>query len=210
MSTLGNIGRHLRSRLVSGLFVLVPIGITVFTLNFVFRATASVVEPLVSFGLGWFLGVGQVSDTVIRAFSFVLFVILMYIVGVIATHILGVRFIALAEGLILRIPVIKSIYSVSKQMVDAISSTNRNAFKSVVLVEFPRPGVRTLGFVTGTVDDRAGGRMFKVFVPTAPNPTTGFLLFVAAAEIQETGMSVEEAFKMLISGGVISGDKLEI
>lgn len=210
LSAVGEIGRHIRSRLISGLFVLVPIGITVYTLGFIFGAMASFLEPFVRLVLSWFLDEGLISSQVIKAVSFVIFVLMVYVVGLITTNILGKRFIALGEGLILRIPVIKSIYSVSKQVVDAISSSNRNAFKSVVLVEFPRPGIKSLGFVTGTVDDKSGEPVYKVFVPTAPNPTSGFLLFVSAADIHETGLTVEEAFKMLISGGVLSGKKFDV
>lgn len=209
MSAIGQLGRHLRSRLISGLFVLVPIGITVFTLSFVYSATASFVEPFVQLAFGWILGKGVAGSRVIQAVSFAIFVLLVYVVGLITTNILGKRLIRSGETLILRIPVIRSIYSVSKQVVDAISSSNRGAFKSVVLVEFPRPGVKSLGFVTGMFDDKTGERVYKVFVPAAPNPTTGFLLFVSTKEIHETGLSVEEAFKLIISGGVLSGQKLD-
>lgn len=210
MGTIRKIGRHIRRRLISGLFVLVPIGITVLTLSFVFNATASFVAEPVRMALGWALGDGLTSARVIQAVSFALFVLLVYFIGLITTNILGKRLITLGEGLLLKIPVIKSIYSVSKQVVDAISSSNRNAFKSVVLIEFPRAGVKSLGFVTGSFDDKAGNRIYKVFVPAAPNPTTGFLLFVAANEIHETGLSVEEAFKLIISGGVLSGQKIDV
>lgn len=210
MGTIRTIGRHIRRRLISGLFVLVPIGITVLTLSFVFNATASFIAEPVRMALGWALGEGLTSARVIQAVSFALFVLLVYFIGLITTNILGQQLITLGEGLLLKIPVIKSIYSVSKQVVDAISSSNRNAFKSVVLIEFPRAGVKSLGFVTGSFDDKSGNRICKVFVPAAPNPTTGFLLFVAADEIHETGLSVEEAFKLIISGGVLSGQKIDI
>lgn len=210
MHAVGITGRHIRSSLISGLFVLVPISITIFTLGFVFRATASFADPLTRLAFGWIWGEGKTPDWVITAVSFTLFILLVYLVGLITTNILGKRLIALGEGLILRIPVIKSIYSIAKQVVDAISSSNRNSFKSVVLVDFPHAGVRSLGFVTGTFDDKAGKTFYKVIVPTSPNPTTGFLLFVSAADIHETGLSVEEAFKIIISGGVLSGAKLEV
>jgi uncharacterized membrane protein len=204
MHAIGQTGRHLRGSLISGLFVLVPITITVFTLNFVFHATASFAGPLTRLAFGWIWGEGKTPDWVITAVSFTIFVLLVYVTGLIK------RLIAMGEGLILRIPVIKSIYSIAKQVVDAISSSNRNSFKSVVLVEFPHAGVRSLGFVTGSFDDKAGKTYRKVIVPTSPNPTTGFLLFVSADDIHETGLSVEEAFKIIISGGVLSGTKLEL
>ena len=209
MNAIGSVGRHIRRRLISGVFVLVPIGITVFTLAFVYAATASFVAPFVRMALGLLLDEHTIGDWVIQAVSFAIFVLLVYVIGLITTNILGKKLVALGETLILRIPVMKSIYSVSKQVVDAISSSNQGAFKSVVLVEFPRAGVKSLGFVTGTFDDNSGSRVYKVFVPTSPNPTTGFLLFVSAGEIHETGLSVEEAFKMLISGGVLTGRKLD-
>jgi uncharacterized membrane protein len=98
------------------------------------------------------------------------------------------------------------VYSATKQVTQAFSVPDRAAFKSVVLLEFPRPGFMAPGFLTGHIQDRDGRKYCKEFIPTSPNPTTGFFEIVRAEAVRATSMSVEEAFKMIISGGLVSAD----
>ena len=101
----------------------------------------------------------------------------------------------------------KSIYSASKQVVDAISLTKQAAFKSVVLVEYPRPGLKAIAFVTGVSSDAAGRRWCRVFIPAAP-PTSGFLELIPIEDVEATDMSVEQGLKMVVSGGFIAPDRI--
>lgn len=110
--------------------------------------------------------------------------------------------------MILRVPVIKNIYGAAKQVIDAISLPGKNSFQSVVLVEFPRAGMYALGFVTGEMRDDEGNVWARVFVPTAPNPTSGFLQLVRSKEVRTLDMSVESAVKVIVSGGFIAPDTL--
>ncbi len=132
----------------------------------------------------------------------------LYLVGLVTAFVVGRRLLTLGESIILRIPLIKSVYSLSKQVVDVFATSKSNAFRSVVVVEFPRPGLKAIGFVTGMMKDVDGKELTKVFVPTAPNPTTGFLELVPTEQVQATDMKVEDAFTMLVSGGVISPECL--
>jgi uncharacterized membrane protein len=93
--------------------------------------------------------------------------------------------------------------------VDAVSLPNQKTFKSVVVIEYPRPGIRTIGFLTGITADAEGRKWGRIFIPMSPLPTSGFLHLVPVGEIKVTDMAVEEAFKMLISGGFIAPDTLE-
>jgi len=193
--------RYIRSRLISGLFVLVPVWVTIVVIGAAFGAMSSLLSPLVRMA-PWTL-----SPLAERSISVAAFVLLVFLCGAIASRMLGRRLLAWAESIILHVPVVKSIYSASKQVVDAISLTNKAAFKSVVLVEYPRPGLRAVGFVTGVSSDATGRRWCRVFIPAAP-PTSGFLELVPIEEVQATDMTVEQGLKMVVSGGFIAPDHI--
>jgi len=100
------------------------------------------------------------------------------------------------------------IYTATKQIIKTLSIPDRKSFKSVVLVEFPRPGFKPIGFLTGWIKTSDGREFCKVFIPTTPNPTTGFFELVPSGEVAETNLTIEETFKMIISGGIVSPDVL--
>jgi uncharacterized membrane protein len=195
--------RFLRNQLISGLFVLVPLWVTYVVVVAIFHAMASVLQPLVS------LLPMQVPQWVELVISILAFVLLVLLVGIVAGRVVGQRFLSWGESFILKIPIIKAIYSAAKQVVDAVSVPNRKTFKSVVVIEYPRPGVKVIGFLSGVTTDETGEKWCRIFIPMSPLPTSGFLHLVHAAEVRMTDLTVEEAFKMLISGGVIAPDKLE-
>jgi len=198
-----SIQRYLRNQLISGLFVLVPLWVTYLVVVAVFNAMASVLQPIVS-RLPM-----EVPHWVELVISILAFVLLVLLVGIVAGRVVGQRFLNWGESFILRIPIIKIIYSAAKQVVDAISVPNRKTFKSVVVIEYPRPGIKVIGFLSGVTKDETGASWCRIFIPMSPLPTSGFLHLVQAVEVRITDLSVEEAFKMLISGGVIAPDKLE-
>lgn len=188
---------HLRTRFLSGLLTLVPLVITLLVLRFVAGLTASFLSPLVRLAIGL---THPIAELVI---SLVGVALLVYVIGVITTHLLGRRFIAMGDSIILRIPVVKSIYAASKQMVDMFRSSERKNFKSVVLIPFPNTSVRSVGFVTGSSVNKDGLATYRVFVPTTPNPTTGFFLLIEEPAIQQTNLTVEDAIRMIMSGGML-------
>lgn len=194
--------RYIRTRLVSGFLVLVPLWVTYFVARTLFSAMGSVLVPLFNH-LPWKLSPGMVW-----VLSVVAFLLAVFLVGVITNRVLGRRLLVWFESVILRVPVIKSVYGAAKQVIDAISMPGKGSFQSVVLVEYPRSGIYALGFLTGTTTDAGGQRYYRVFIPTAPNPTTGFLQFVRAADIRKVDMTTEAAFKVIVSGGVIAPDKM--
>ena len=135
---------------------------------------------------------------------------LVYFVGVFGHYVFGKRVIAMGEAILLRIPLVRTIYAATKQVMQAISLPDKAAFRSVVLVEFPRPGLKAVGFMTGYIEDSTGAKYCKVFLPTTPNPTTGFFEIVPVEEVVETNVSIEDGFKMIISGGILSPDVLTV
>lgn len=197
-----SVQHYLRNQLISGLFVLVPLWVTYVVVVAIFNAMASVLEPLVS------LLPIEVPRWVEVWISILAFVVLVLGVGMVAGRVVGQRLLNWGESFILRIPLIKTIYSAAKQVVDALSVPNRQSFKSVVVIEYPRPGIRVVGFLTGITIDESGTQWCRVFIPMSPLPTSGFLHLVPAGEVRIADIPVEEAFKMLISGGVIAPDAL--
>ena len=130
------------------------------------------------------------------------------LIGALTAGYLGKVFLRLSERVLNRMPVVRSIYGAAKQIVETVVSNKSSAFREVALVEYPRKGVWTLCFLTGrTIDqigDVAGPRLVNIFVPTTPNPTSGFLLFVPESDIRRLDMTVEEGIKLVISTGIVT------
>ncbi len=138
-------------------------------------------------------------------------VALVCLVGQLARNYFGKRLIKWFDAALLRVPLLNKIYSATKQVNEAFSTGNKTAFRTVVLVEFPRPGVFSLGFITSeqaeAVQTQAGEKMVCVFVPTTPNPTAGFLLFVQEDKLTKLDMSASEGIKYLVSLGSIKPER---
>ena len=128
--------------------------------------------------------------------------------GFIATSVIGRWLVNLGEKFLYRIPIVKNIYQGAKQLSNAVFAPKGDKFRSVVLLEYPRKGLYSLGFVTGdtkgVMQDKTQKKMVNVFVPTTPNPTSGFYLMVPEDEVIRLNMNVEDAFKVLISGGPLN------
>jgi uncharacterized membrane protein len=189
--------------LIAGLLVWVPLGITLWVINSLVSTLDQTLllvpenlrpEALVGFripGLGVLL-------------SFMI----LFVTGVFAANFFGQRLILIWEGLLGRIPVVKSIYSSVKQVSDTVLSDQGTAFRKALLVEFPRSGCWTIAFLTGTpadaVVDHLPGEHISVYVPTTPNPTGGYFVMVPKGTVRELDMSVDDALKYIISMGVVS------
>nr|WP_308417135.1 DUF502 domain-containing protein [Deefgea rivuli] len=143
----------------------------------------------------------------IPGFGVILTVLVLLITGIVAANILGRRLLQIGESILKRIPIVRSIYMSVKQVSDTLFSDSGNAFRKAVLVQFPHQGTWSVGFVTGIpggeISEKLGGDLISVFVPTTPNPTSGFLFMAKAADVKELDMSVDEALKYVISLGVV-------
>ncbi|CAN5203857.1 DUF502 domain-containing protein [soil metagenome] len=199
---------------ITGLLVLVPLGITLWVLHFV---VATMDQVLQLFPADWranSLILSVPGTGVILTLAFIL------LVGLLTQNIIGRRLVLIWENLLNRIPIVRSIYSSVKQVSDTVLKPNGQAFRKAVLVEFPRQGSWTVGFVVGTpgveIESRLGtlgalGAPQTVFVPTAPNPTSGYIVILPPDQIQELEMSVDEALKFIISLGVVKpGTPVEV
>jgi len=192
------IGKHLRTRLVSGVIVLIPLAVTLFVLNLLFSSLAAFVRPLLH---PW---LGELPEYGLTLIALGVTATLIYVVGLVTTHIIGRKLISWGETLLLKLPIIKSVYAASKQVVDTFSSSSKATFKAVVFVEFPRRDSLAVGFITGTILNPEGRMLYRVFVATTPNPTSGFLVMLPEEEIQFTDISVEDGVKMIVSGGMLA------
>ncbi|MBI1741523.1 DUF502 domain-containing protein [Candidatus Acetothermia bacterium] len=201
--------RNTRSRVIAGILFVVPVGVTFWILELLFKFVGGVLhindlaENLIKRDSQW-------VPWVALAIGFIATLILIYLIGIVATNVVGRRLLQFGESLILRLPIVKSIYGSAKQVVQTVSVPEGSQFKSVVLIEFPSPGMWSLGFNTGTMQDKHGKKFVKVYVPTTPNPTSGFLELLAEEDVKKTDITVEDALKMIISGGILSPEKFEI
>jgi uncharacterized membrane protein len=192
----------IRGYFLAGLLVIVPLGAVVFVISAILRLmdrSLSVI-PL-KFHPETYL------PFKIPGLGLVLFIALVLITGVLVKNYIGRRVVDFGEYMVSKIPLVRPLYAAVKQLILAIFGDTHDAFKRVVLVEYPRKGVYSLAFVTaqtsGEIQDQVGTKMLSIFLPTTPNPTSGFFLVLPEEDTIPLRMSVEEAFKLLISGGVV-------
>ncbi|MCL0053084.1 DUF502 domain-containing protein, partial [Dehalococcoidales bacterium] len=161
-------------------------------------AIDNILQPVVSSILGHAIpGVG-----------FGITMVLIYLVGVIASNVVGRKLIHYGESLLRRVPIVRQLYTGIKQILESFSAPGKTGFMQVVLVEFPRKGMRTIGFITNESSDKSGKKLLNIFIPTAPNPTSGFLQIAGEDEIIRTDISVDDALKMVVSAGRMSPEEL--
>ena len=151
----------------------------------------------------------EIASPLQKILGFTLTIIFLYVLGLIISNVLGKKIYKFLESILNKIPVVNRIYKSIKQITGALSGSNSKAFQKVVLVEYPRKGLWTISMVTGeTIDNNE--LFYNIFVPTTPNPTSGYLLFVKASDTKEINISVEEGLKIIVSGGMIGPEKLNI
>ncbi|MDQ7842785.1 MAG: DUF502 domain-containing protein [Armatimonadota bacterium] len=189
----------LRRMLITGLLVTMPLAVTYLLLRWLFATLDGLLQPLARAFIG----------ATIPGLGLVVGLVLILFIGAVASNVVGRRLLTLVDRLMLRIPLARPVYSATKQISDALLGDQRSTFRRVVLVEWPRHGAHTVGFVTG--EDRAedGTALVSVFIISAPNPTTGFLMLVPESEVVPTNLSVEDGMKLVLSGG-IAGTLAEI
>ncbi len=189
---------RLRARVLSGLVVLVPLFLTIWVLRAILRFLASLTLPFFGTALAAWPPLAR------EALAALIVLAVLYVLGEITAMVVGRRLVGLGEAMLLRVPLARVIYGASKQVVEAFQTTQASQFSSVVAIDFPQPGFRSLGFLTGRLDRPGSDPLVTVFVPTTPNPTTGFLQILPASQATELDMSVEDAIKMIMSLGVLA------
>lgn len=200
--------------LLTGFLTLIPLFVTIIILKFLF-------ELLADFGRPFILGIAALLKTefpnisAILTFSLTqtiisaaLVVIGIYVLGLITTKVLGLRIIKGIEEILLSIPGVRTIYGAAKQLISAFQQ-QPDKIQRVVFIEFPSSNMKTIGFVTKVMKDKVTGReLAAVFVPTTPNPTSGYLEIVPVENTIASDMTIDEATSFIISGGTIAPDKI--
>lgn len=193
----------LRKYIITGLLIWVPLGITIFVIRVLVNLMDNTIlllppawRPDAVFGFD------------IPGLGIVLSAMVIFVTGFILTNIAGRRLIKFWESFLDQIPLVRSIYSAVKQVTQTILSSDNKTFNEVLLIEYPRKGIWTLCFKTSdspqSFDDITGKDLITVFVPTTPNPTSGFILFIPRDEVKKMDMDVEDALKMVMSLGVVT------
>ena len=199
--------RRLKAYFLTGLLVIVPLTLTLLVVRWVVRFMDGLLDSVLPEAMrpeAWFgiplPGVGLVAT-----------VLLILLVGLLSANIFGRSLVTFYEKLVDRVPLVKGIYTLFKQVSDTVFNRDRGAFRKVVLIEYPRKGIWAVAFVTGVsegeVQEVTEKRLVNIFVPTTPNPTSGFYILVPHDELIELKMTVEEAFKLIISGGMVTPQK---
>jgi uncharacterized membrane protein len=204
-SAFNRLFRHrLKSYFLTGLLVVVPVAMTFLVIRWLVHFMDStltsvlpeLLRPEVLYGIP-VPGVGLLAT-----------LLLILLIGVLAANIFGRSLVNFYERLVDRVPFVKGIYTLFKQVSDTVLKRDRGAFRKVVLIEYPRLGIWAVAFVTGVsegeVQQITPKKLVNVFVPTTPNPTSGFYILVPQEDMIELSMTVEEAFKLIISGGMVT------
>jgi len=194
--------KHLRRYLVAGLLVWIPLGVTIFILRVLIglmdRTLLLIPQP---YRPEEWLGF------TIPGLGLILTLLVLLITGLLAANIVGRSMVGLWESMLDRIPVVRSVYSAAKNFAEIVFSDSGQSFKKVLLIEYPRKGIYSLAFQTATnlgeVQGRTGEEMICTFVPTTPNPTSGYIIILPKKDIIELDMEIDEALKMIISLGVV-------
>ena len=186
---------HIERTLGAGILVVLPIGVTLLILKFFFDLLDPVLQgPVLS----------KLPGPEIPGLGLLALAVLVYLAGLVTTQVLGRTAVELGHRVLEVIPVVKSIYGTVRSAVELLSNTNNLPYSRVVLVDFPHPGLQSIGLVTSRMQDADGEGMLAVYIPTTPIPSSGFLVMVKAKDVTPTDMSVEDAMKVIISGGLLA------
>ena len=188
--------KKLRTIIVAGLLVWLPLGATIFVLRLLFDLFGNLDSWL-----------SNILGLPIKGIGILLALLLLLSTGLIAANYFGKKIVDFWESLLDRIPLVRNIYSAVKRFLEVVLSDSSQSFSKVLLIEYPRKGLYSLSFQTsqnlGEIQDKIGGNVVCVFIPTTPNPTSGLILMVPEKDVIELDMNVEDALKMVISLGVV-------
>ncbi len=197
-------GQRMRAYLLTGVLVTAPTAITIYLAWIFIGFVDSQVTPLIP---------GKYNPETYLPFALpglglIVLVLTLMLIGALTAGFFGRLWIKLSEQLLNRMPVIRSVYNAVKQILETVLAQQSNAFREAVLVEYPRRGIWAIAFITGRTEGEVQNvteeECINIFLPTTPNPTSGFLLFVPKKDLVSLSMTVEEAIKMVISGGIVT------
>ena len=197
---LAPITKHIRRTFIAGSLLLIPVGLTYLVLRMMFDLVDGVLQPpiravLETWGLGsWAIpGLGVVAT-----------ILLIYLSGFFFANTLGRTLVGWSQGLVLRVPLIGTVYQATRKLVESFSGSGGTGFKRVVMVQYPRAGAWSIGFLTGTTTRDNDLVLAIVYIPTAPLPNSGWVALIPIEEVYDVDLSIQAAMQLVFSGGIIS------
>lgn len=204
---------HIKRYVLTGLLAVIPVWVTWVVFKFVFTLLAGAGAPLVT-GIIGLIGLGSPEaaqvlhrDWIISILAFVVTVVVLYVLGWLSTKVLGRRILSAFDSLLSRIPLVHTIYGGVKKLM-TLMRNKPGGTQRVVLIDFPSPQLKSIGFVTRTFTDTAGREIAAVYVPTTPNPTGGYLELVPTERLIMTDWSMDQAMAFIVSGGAVGPEQL--
>ncbi|MEP4380606.1 MAG: DUF502 domain-containing protein [Alphaproteobacteria bacterium] len=210
---LGGRKRHgivarLRGYFFAGLLTVAPIGLTLWLFWVLLKFVDARITPLIPQNYNPNTYLHALVPFEVPGVGLIVLIVVLIIIGALTRMLLGRTLVRMSESIVNRMPVVRSVYGATKQIVETVLKSQSDAFRQVVLFEYPRRGSWAIGFVTGAtkgeVQALTDDEVVNVFLPTTPNPTSGYLLFLPRRELMPLSMSVEEGIKMIISGGIVT------
>jgi uncharacterized membrane protein len=198
----------LKNYFLTGLLVILPVFITLYVIWSLIRGMDAILK---------YIPAKYLPETYLHIYipglGLILVIILVFVVGLLTRNFVGRKIVQLGENIVDRIPLVRVLYAGVKQLLETLFLQRTDAFKRVALIEYPRRGAYVIGFITGEskgeIQNKTDKNMINVFVPTTPNPTSGFYILIPEDELIILNMSVEDAFKLIISGGIVSPNEFK-
>lgn len=209
-----SISNFFRQNILAGVLVTVPFALTIFVLYKLGRWIIGLVSAAPNKFIGELLYQQNtlVSQTILFAIGLIGALLIVLIVGAVAKNILGRKLVGFGEYIINKIPLARTIYTATKQIIETIMGRGgMKNLKRVAMFEYPRKGIYSIGFITSTIEDgkyhnRSGRKLVSIFVPTTPNPTSGYYIMLPEEDIKELSISVEDAFRIIMSAGLATNN----
>ena len=189
---------HIKKKLISGLLIIIPILMTYIILNWFFHKIDNLLQPILN----------HITGKDIPGFGFLVLIIIIYITGVLGENFLGNRLLNLVRSVILKTPLIGAVYSSAKQLIESLAGGEHSSFKYVVIIEYPRKGAWTIGFLTSTTVDENNKALSIIYIPTAPTPNSGWVVIIPTDEVYYSDLSVSAAMRLVLSGGIMTPSKI--
>ncbi len=206
---------NIRKYIITGVISIIPLALTYWLIKYLFMFFSEPGKYIVDiiFKYTFINKIPFIMDFYIYfsyLIGFLLTILFLFIVGAIISNVFGKRLYIFFESILNKIPIVNKVYQTIKQITNTFTKDNSKAFQKVVLIEYPKDNLWTLAMVSGETYNKDNEKCYKLFVPTTPNPTSGYLILIKSKDAIETNISVEEAMEIIISAGMISPDKFNI
>jgi uncharacterized membrane protein len=194
-----NFGKTLGAQFMTGLFAILPLGISIWVLVWVFNTIDDILQPVIF----------RIWDKNLPGVGFGVTIILIFLIGIFARNVIGHRIIRWGDSLLEKVPVFRSVYRSIRQILASFSTPDSSGFMQVVIVDFPNKGMKTMGFITNEIGEKGGEKSLSIFIPHSPNPMTGFLQIYKDADVIRTKITVDEAMRWVVSVGTMMPEEFK-